>query len=360
MESIGSSPNRDDGRRYRRPFLSHPRVLAVAAALAVVLALIGYFRGSERSSIAVVRKISFGESSAGVIAADPGTGRVFVAQEEVPAIAAYDGATYELLATVPSDSYHASIAVDPNTHRVYVTPGFSGVVLVIDGVTFSHFEIPVPDLVNATGPVAVDPDGHRLYVGRNDNGDVAVFDTTTNAYLGGICPGCCTPYCADAEFNSAAHRVYFANVESDQVIAIDSPSGEIAATIAVPGNPHYLAVDPKSGRLYVSPYTAQQLALIDVVPGSPTEHTVVNTVALPQVPFGLAVDPDRNRIYAANSAGGSVSVIDGAEARRESETAICVLPSWTAVLPALGRVFVACVGSHELIVLEDSAPITAD
>ncbi len=357
MDSVDSDPHGTGESRERLAFLPHPWVLAAAVVLAVVLALIGYYRGSDSSSIAVVRKISFGESRAGVIAADPGTGRIFVAQEDVPIIAVYDGVTYELLATVPSAGYHASIAVDPTTHLVYVTPGFSGAVLVIDGETFSHFELPVPDLVNATGPVAVDPDGHRLYVARNDNGDVGVFDTTTNAFLGSVCPDCCAPYCADATLDPFSNRVYVANAEAGRVIAIDSPSGEIAGTIAMPG-PVRLAADPRAGRLYVAQYAIQRIAVIDIVPGSPTEHTVVNTVNLPENPLGLTLDLDRNRIYVANNTAGSVSVVNGSTNQHESVLTTCVAPSWLAALPDLGRVFVACDGGHELVVLEDTAPFT--
>jgi DNA-binding beta-propeller fold protein YncE len=339
------------GRSWRSLLWRHRRTLVLASVLGVGLAIIGIAR-SNRPSVTVIDTISFGDHRTGAMIADPATQRLYTSDQDVPAIVVFDGATLERLGSIPTMGYHNGTALDPVTNRLYVTQQFGHAVKVIDGDTLTGTDLPVPEAVNALGALAVDPAGHRLFVSRDDNGDVAVFDTTTDAFLGAICPACCTPNCNDAWFDQTSGRLLLLNGQKREII-VTSGKGDVLKRVGLPAAGPFMAPNPRTGRLYVSMGPNNGVAVVDVKPGSPTVDTVVGTIALPGDQTDMAVDPDRNRVYVAHL-NGFLSVIDGATDRPVATVPICPAANYLAVLPALGRVFASC--TSEMDVLADRTP----
>jgi len=334
------------------PLIRWKRSLITAGILAVGLALVVFAAGLDEPLV-IVESIPFGESRSGVIAADPAVGRVYVAQEDVPAIAVFDGATLDLLARVPTEGYHSGIAVDSLRHRVYVSQAFSGTVRVIDGSTHNTSDLPVPGLVHTIGHQAVDAKAGRLYVVRSDNFDVAVIDTATESFLGAVCPGCCEPHCSDLKVNPETGRLYAINPKAGRVNVVDTARRRTMAPVPVGDEPSVAAIDPGTGRVYVSRGATNQVAVIDGIAGSPTENTVLADIPLRENPYGLSINPTSHRLYAANTSAGAVSVIDGDANALLATIQVCHGPSLMAMLPDLGRLYVAC--DRRLVVLEERA-----
>lgn len=79
-------------------------------------------------------------------------------------------------------------------------------------------------------------------------------------------------------------------------------------TVAVGESPFGVAVNPRSGRIYVTNASSDSVSVID-----PATNTVAKTITVGRQPFyWIGVNPTTNRIYIVNNRGGSLSVIDGA------------------------------------------------
>jgi len=333
--------------RFKRPLLA--AVLA-AGALSLIV-----FAATSNQPVKVVWTQAFGKSRAGVVAANPATGHVYAAQEDVPAIAVFDGRSGERVATVPTEGYHSGIAVDPAHNRTYVSQAFAHAVRVIDGDTFAYFDLAVPDLVNAIAALAVDPVAGRLYVIRQDNHDVAVFDTATLHFLGPICAGCCDPYCYELAVNPRTGRLYVTNPEKRLVHIVATASRRDVATVPVSQRPHSVAIDGETDLVYVSQNDTNKIAIIDGSAGSPTESALVDHIELRESPQDLVIDPTTHRLYASHNGANGIAVVDGATRSLLSTIPLCQSPSSMALLPDPTRIFVACDGGHMLMALEERA-----
>jgi len=89
-------------------------------------------------------------------------------------------------------------------------------------------------------------------------------------------------------------------------LPLNAFSQRVIATIAVGNRPTYLAVDPKTDRVYVSNQSDDNVSVID---GS--TNSLLTTVKVGHSPNGIAVNPKTNRIYVANLNSGTLSIING-------------------------------------------------
>lgn len=90
----------------------------------------------------------------------------------------------------------------------------------------------------------------------------------------------------------------------DGISVIDTATGTVPATIALPGNPEAVAVSPDSRRMYV-PTLDGFVTVLDT-----TSNSVITTVPVGERPDGTAITPDGRTVYVLNA--GSISVIDTA------------------------------------------------
>jgi YVTN family beta-propeller protein len=247
----------------------------------------------------VVATLAVGDTPRAV-AANPTTGRVYVANEVGNSLSVIDGPTNRVVATVPVGATPRGVAVNPSTGRVYATNYGSNSVSVLDDATGAAV---------ATVPVGVGPRG------------VAVNPTTG--------------------------RVYVANAGSDNVSVIDAPTNRVVATVPVGTTPRGVAVDPTTNRVYVSDYDQGSLWVID---GS--TDGVITTVAVGSRPRGVSVNPTTNRIYVANEGGTTVSVLDGATNTVIATVAVGSEPWDVGVNPTTNRIYVANSGPNTVSVLD--------
>jgi YVTN family beta-propeller protein len=82
----------------------------------------------------------------------------------------------------------------------------------------------------------------------------------------------------------------------------------VAATIGTGISPTAVAVDTRTGMVYVANQTfaSNSVSVID-----PRTDTVAATVSVGNNPLADAVDSRTNKVYVANGSGENVSVIDG-------------------------------------------------
>ena len=124
----------------------------------------------------------------------------------------------------------------------------------------------------------------------------------------------------------------------------------IVATIPVGSQPHGVAINPSTNRIYIANQLSGSVSVIDGATDS-----VVDTIAVGGQPIGVATYPERNRVYVANHFPG-VPVIDGA-----TNTVVgtaSVRGGGMAANPANDRVYVSALFEDRVSVL--SAPTNGE
>ena len=89
-------------------------------------------------------------------------------------------------------------------------------------------------------------------------------------------------------------EVYAFNGRGKSATVFDAKTGEVRATIPLPGKPEFAVFDEKAGRIYNNIEDTNQLVAID-----PATHAVVATwpIAPGEEASGLALDPATHRLF---------------------------------------------------------------
>lgn len=211
--------------------------------------------------------------------------------------------------SVPPTYVNAGVAVDPVAHRVYATNS-SGDLYVYDQDTLGQIaDIPVG--VDAS-TVVVDPENSRAYVGYDSSSATAitVVDTATETVVAAVTTGSDPSAIA---IDDSASRVYVTNTDSNTLSVIDSTGGQVVATVPVPdGSPISVAVNPSSDQIFVAE-SAGNLVTFD---GSTLQVTA--DVSLGQGAGMIAVDPKSGHVFVpTNTSGpnGTLVTVDGANSQ---------------------------------------------
>lgn len=150
-------------------------------------------------------------------------------------------------------------------------------------------------------------------------------------------------------------RVFVA--QGDTTLSIlDGWQGRVLRTVAVGLLPLAVAVDARTHRVFVAgraPLLAADFAeMIATSYGRPTGYvstldsrsgTLEGTVAVGQEPIALAVDAQRSRVFVANSGSATVSVLDARRGTLLRTVVVGPAPAAVVVDERRGRVFVATV-----------------
>lgn len=131
-----------------------------------------------------------------------------------------------------------------------------------------------------------------------------------------------------------------------RVAVIDGATNGVLATISVAGGAVYDAVNPATGRLYVTHGNGGPniVTVIDTATNS-----VVTTIPVGVGPFGVAVNPATNRIYVANNRSHTVSVIDGGT-NAVVTTIPLAGPLSVTIDPTTDRVYVTTAGTNVAVI----------
>ncbi len=121
-----------------------------------------------------------------------------------------------------------------------------------------------------------------------------------------------------------------------------TPSPTVTATpksqrIVVPGmqRPNGLAVDRRSGMVYVSSRDNDQVFVLDR-----RTRAVVTSIPVPRLPFGLAANALTHRVYVPCFDDGKLAVIDGETNTVVASLDVGVEPTYAAVNESTNRVYV--------------------
>jgi YVTN family beta-propeller protein len=295
-----------------------------------------------RPSLRVVATVDVPQNSSANIIFDEGRERVYLLSLEgqLVAIDAKTNTVSSTLAVSKSDIVVSwNLAIDPVSGRIFVyfvneSSSFGGSLAVIDANTNSDVATIAPRVVGdfGIGGMAVNPATGCVYIGNFSNA-VAVVDGTTNSQLGSIDFDSQT---FDVAVDAVANRVFV--LTGAGVAVIDGSSNVVVNTVGV-GNGRAIAVNTRTGRVYVSSGEGYGDGAVTVLDGQ--TGLVLKTLTVMNRPENIAADSSANRIYVANIGSGTVSVIDGATDEVVATATVAhAMGEGIAADPRTGRIYI--------------------
>jgi DNA-binding beta-propeller fold protein YncE len=227
--------------------------------------------------------------------AKPG-GPVLVPNEDADALLTVALPAGTVQDRIPVGEYpHDAAATSDGT--IAVTDEFGGALrLVRNGRTVHRFTDPT----QPGGLAAVDQ-----LVGMVDVRDnaLSLYDTTRRARVGRVPAG-------DGPTHVVADRrgrLLVADTRGDQLLTFTTPDLRRVEKTTLPGTPYGLAYDPARDRLWVTLTARNQLVGFTLGDGPPREFARLPTVRQPNT---VAVDPGTGRVYVTSRTDGTLQLID--------------------------------------------------
>src|SRR5262249_902267 len=180
--------------------------------------------------------------------------------------------------------------VDSAAHRLYVSHATHVVVVDTEG---GKVVGDIPDTPGVHG-IAIAPDINRGFVSNGRGNNVTIFDLKTLAAISKVTTG---ENPDSIRYDALSGRVFAFNGRSKSSTAIDAKSGNVAATIPLPGKPEFSVADGK-GKVYVNIEDTSEIVEIDVAKLMVTKK---NSLSPCEEPSGLAIDTKNRRLFSVCS-----------------------------------------------------------
>ncbi|HKC73736.1 MAG TPA: YncE family protein [Chloroflexota bacterium] len=282
----------------------------------------------DARSGAIQRTVRVGLSPL-AIAVDERVGRAFVvtygSDSRTGRLSVLDTHSGTVVRTVTVGLLPQGVALDERTGRVFVAGEDSsglGDVSVLD--VMSGRLVRSVTVGQAPGPIAVDQRTGRAFVINQNSDSVSVLDTHSGALvhttnLGGDL--------FDLAVDEQTGRVFVANGNNVQVNGrpsmldgsvsiLDATSGRLVRSVSVGMLPTAVAVDARSGRVFVANKGPVDGNLVPLGNGAVTvldarSGAVLRTVGVGTYPTAIAVDERAGRAFVVNASGTTVRTSQG-------------------------------------------------
>ena len=180
------------------------------------------------------------------------------------------------------------LSVDAAGRRLYVSHATKVVVIDADK------DVVVGEIgpVGGVHGIAVAPELGRGFATAGQENKVAIVDLKTLQIVSKVDTG----QNPDSVLYEPGHQeVYSFNGRGNSATVFDAKSGEVRATIALPGKPEFAVVDVKAGRIYNNIEDKNEVVAIDT-----GTHAVAATwpIAPGESATGLAIDLAHHRLFA--------------------------------------------------------------
>jgi len=269
------------------------------------------------------------------LAIDRKTNKIYVANTGSGSISVIDGASDEVVATIPGEAHPYAIAVNDITGTVYVTNTYSDAVTVID----VHTDTAHPLKVGGADGIAIDSRTNTIFLTHYEDPDLRLVDGATGS-VRKISVGA---HIWGMVFDEDSGSLYLAHTVTAEIVSVNEKTLAVH-TIPVGQIPCALAVNPATQRLYAVNYGDETLSVIDL-----RSLRAIATLPVGHHPQAVTVDPIRSIIYIANVHGNSVTAIDGRNNRMIRVFAAGEGPYAIDVDAKTGQVFTANYGIPALM-----------
>jgi DNA-binding beta-propeller fold protein YncE len=203
--------------------------------------------------------------------------------------AADEAPAYHLVKEIPiaGDTGWDYLSIDAEARRLYVTHGTHIVVVDLDSDAVAG------DIADTPG-VHGFAIAHQLGKGFSSNGaesKVSIVDLKTLATLTKVS----TAEGPDAIlYEPGRQEVYAYDGRAHAATIISATSGQVVATLPLPGKPEFSAADPGAGRAFVNIEDKDEVVAIDT-----RTHQIANTwpIAPGESASGMAIDTAHHRLF---------------------------------------------------------------
>ena len=193
------------------------------------------------------------------------------------------------------------LGADVDRRRIYAAHSGSGALAVVNADTGAVLGQVDVGLLHG---VAIDPDNGHVYTGDSEVRTVNDIDPVGMKVVSSVAvPGLIDATLYDAKY----HHIYADEDDGTRIFVVDSRTMKLVGTVSLPGHkPEYLAIDPRTHRLYQNIANLSEFVVID-----PETLRVVQTVKTPEIVsnHGFALDGERGHLYIAGR-NGVLSVYD--------------------------------------------------
>jgi DNA-binding beta-propeller fold protein YncE len=220
------------------------------------------------------------------------------------------------------------LTVDAAARRLYVSHATKIVVVDIDRNAVIGEIAPTPGVHG----IALAPELGRGFVSNGREATVSIVDLKNLQTIGTVKTG----ENPDAIlYDGVRHEVYAFNGRGKSATVFDASTGEVRATIPLPGKPEFAVFDEKAGRIDVNIEDTSQLVAID-----PARHAVSATwpIAPGEEATGLALDPAGRRLFVGCS-NRMLLAVDATSGKVLSSVPIGAGVDASAFDPGTGLVF---------------------
>jgi YVTN family beta-propeller protein len=189
----------------------------------------------------------------------------------------------------------------------------------------------------------------QAFVSRSGTNAVDVFDMRSLRSLAHI------PVAkgADAIVSAPAeHLIYVASGKAKKATLIDPATQAVLATIALPGEPEYAAIDAQRGTLYQNINDTNEVVAIDIRGRAIMDHWSLSPC---RGPTGLAIDESGRRLFAVCSRNAMLVIFDLEHHEVTGHISVGWGPDTIAYDAAFHRLY-AMAASGELTVVQLDAP----
>jgi len=293
------------------------------------------------------------------VAVNPGTNRVYVTNVHTPNLAVFDGNSEEFVNVIRLTDKVEQMCVDicfnPVNERLYVTSHIFDRVWSVDANT----EEVVGEYEPGSAPsgVASDYTTGKTYVALGGDPSVAVLDSNDKlltkipvkpwAYPVAVDPERRRAYTVSQMANLAVYQNFENPVGYPHGIlnVIDTEKNEVIGEVGVERRSRGIAVDTKTGLVYVSNRVDDSVLVID-----PENMKVIKRLKVHCNPMGLCMYPGKDKLYVVNLLGewyddigqpAIVSVIDTRRNEVVKDIPVGKFSTSVAVNHANGRVYVS-------------------
>lgn len=279
------------------------------------------------------------------LAVSQSTGHVYVAsaggrgQASGAAIHVLAGDSLDAQGTVDmAASAPYGVGINDRTQTLYTTNTRSGSVTAIDLKTrkiintisteqdkSAHLrEVVADESTNTIYASSYGQDGRIWVIDGSKNTLVTLIEKVGNGTSGLV-------------VDSAAKRLYAANIATNDIVAIDTTTREVVERYPAGGErPTNLAFDAKTGKLFVANQNPGTLTVLD----TKAKGKLLATVPTGAGALDVEYSAPTNRVFVANRGAGTVTVIDGTTYAVVTHVQTGAAPNTLAIDAKRGLVYV--------------------
>lgn len=222
------------------------------------------------------------------------TGQGFTDDGEKGEVVAFDLKTLKVVRRIPAAADADGIACDPVTGRVLVVEGDPGTLTLIDPAT--EQAVATVSAGEKMEYPAADGSG-RIFIAGEEKSDLVVVDARTAQVIGHWpTPDCAKPH--GLTVDPSSHRAFIGCVNAKMMV-VDTGSGRVVAELPIGLGNDAISFDPGRRRLFSSNGRDGTVSVYQQL--SPDSYHALPTIQTTVSARTMAVDPRSGRLFVAGA-----------------------------------------------------------